>query len=264
MVFLGYFAMGIVGVVLGLIGGGGAILTMPILVYLFSVTPVLATSYSLFIVGGASLIGVWRYHLQGLVEYRTALIFIFPSFIGTFLARQVVLPLLPEVLVQFSFFVLTKDKLVMMAFATVMVAASWSMIRTKPSAPLEGNKKDWRAVMKLLAVGLGVGFVAGFVGAGGGFLIIPALVFFANLSMTAAVPTSLFIISMNSLVGFAGDLLSSVKVEWSFLIFSSLSAGGGLFLGTKLSKLFTPHHLKAGFGWFVLLMGLWILTRQVL
>jgi uncharacterized membrane protein YfcA len=236
---------------------------MPILVYLFAVSPVLATSYSLFIVGGASLVGVWRYHIQGLVDYRTALIFIFPSFFGTFLARQICLPLLPEVITTVSAFVLTKDKLVMIAFAAVMVAASFSMIRSTPPAKKSQEASGWVPLLKLMILGFVVGFIAGFVGAGGGFLIIPALVFFASLSMTVAVPTSLVIISMNSLVGFVGDLFNSVSVDWKFLAFALLSAIAGLFGGIKLSKRVSPNHLKVGFGWFVLFMGTWILLKQV-
>jgi len=264
MVAIGYFSMVLVGIVLGLIGGGGAILTMPILVYLFQVPPVLATSYSLCIVGLASVIGVWRYHLQGLVEYKTAFTFLFPSFLGTFLARHLLLPNLPEVIFQTPSFLVTKDQLVMVCFAVVMVAASLSMIRSQKTLLESKQAQRWKQILQLVVLGIAVGFVAGFVGAGGGFLIIPALVFFSGLSMKSAVPTSLLVIAINSLVAFLGDLAIAVNVDWRFLLAASFSAIVGLFVGVRTSGFFTPAALKKGFGWFVLFMGAWILARQIL
>lgn len=264
MITIGYFSMSLVGVVLGLIGGGGAILTMPILVYLFQVPPVVATSYSLFIVGLASVVGVWRYHLQGLVDYKIAFTFLLPSFLGTSLARHILLPRIPNVIFEAGAFSLSKDQLVMICFSIVMVAASWSMIRSKKN--ISGSKlvKRGEQIFQLGILGIAVGFVAGFVGAGGGFLIIPALVLFAGLTMKGAVPTSLLIIAINSLVAFAGDLVVSIKVNWAFLMGSALAAVLGLFVGIKLSSRFTPASLKTGFGWFVLLMGAFILAQQML
>jgi uncharacterized protein len=262
VILVGYIAMVFVGLVLGLIGGGGAILTMPILVYLFSIKPTLATSYSLFIVGCSSVFGVWRYHLQGLVDYRNAVLFLIPSFVGTHLARRIVLPSIPQDIAQFGAFTLGKDQLIMIVFAMVMVAASVSMIRKQPTKP--DRKAKGPATVKLLLLGLAVGFVAGFVGAGGGFLIIPALVVVAGLSMNIGVATSLFIISANSLVGFAGDLLTQVSIDWTLLGASSACSAIGLFAGVRLSKYVSAASLKSGFGWFVLLMGMWILGRQLI
>jgi uncharacterized membrane protein YfcA len=264
VIAIGYLFMILVGVVLGLIGGGGAILTMPVLVYLFQVPPVLATSYSLFIVGLASGVGVWRYHLQGLVDYKIAFTFLLPSFLGTYLARHILLPWLPEVIFQADSFSLSKDQLVMVCFSIVMVSASLSMIRSKKTLVESKLAQRWKQVLQMGVLGIAVGFVAGFVGAGGGFLIIPALVLFAGLSMTGAVPTSLLIIAINSLVAFAGDVAVAVKVNWSFLISSSLASVFGLLMGVKLSSRFTPASLKTGFGWFVLLMGAFILVQQML
>jgi uncharacterized membrane protein YfcA len=262
MTVMGYFAMLLVGLVLGLLGGGGAILTMPILVYLFAVSPVLATSYSLFIVGCASLVGVWRYHLQGLVDYKTATIFLLPSFMGTHAARRMLLPSIPNEVAHFANFTLGKDQLVMTVFAIIMVSASGSMIRAQRSKPqLIENAKS--AILKLMALGFVVGFVAGFVGAGGGFLIIPALVVVGGIAMSTAVATSLFIISANSLVGFAGDLLGQVEIDWSLLVTATAVSTVGLFAGVRLSRSFSPGTLKVGFGWFVLVMGAWILARQI-
>ena len=263
MVFLGLAAMGIVGVVLGLIGGGGAILTMPILVYLFSIPPSLATSYSLFVVGLVSVLGVWRYHLKGFVEYRTAILFVLPSFVGTYAARHVLLPSVPAVVLDSPTFQVSKDQLIMVIFAVVMVAASVSMIRPRSGVVSDADERGLQ-IGKLATLGLLVGFIAGFVGAGGGFLIIPALVVWGRLPMTRAIATSLFIIAANSLVAFGGDLMSQVSVDWFFLGRLTAVAALGLLGGVRMSRMISPSILKVTFGWFVLVMGGLILIKQVL
>ncbi len=262
MTTLGYIAMLFVGLSLGLIGGGGSILTMPILVYLFAVSPVLATSYSLFIVGCASIFGVWRYHLQGLVDYKTAIVFLTPSFLGTYMARHLLLPFIPSML-ELDGFAISKDQLIMVVFALVMLGASISMIRPQTSSAQKIDK-GWKGIAKLIALGFTVGFVAGLVGAGGGFLIIPALVVFGGLSMNTAVATSLFIISANSMVAFAGDLLGGVTIDWSFLAAATGVTTLGLFAGVRFSSSVSPVVLKVSFGWFLLLMGTWIISKQLI
>jgi hypothetical protein len=262
MSFVGLAAMGIVGLVLGLIGGGGAILTMPILVYLFATPPSLATSYSLFVVGIVSVLGVWRYHLQRLVEYRTGVLFVLPSFVGTYVARHVLLPSIPEVIFDAEIFRVSKDQLIMAVFALVMLAASTSMIKTQTNVASEPDAREVK-VGKLVFLGFLIGFVAGFVGAGGGFLIIPALVVWGRIPMTRAVATSLFIIAANSLVAFVGDLLGHVIVDWLFLGRLTAVASLGLMVGVRLSPKISPATLKVAFGWLVLVMGGWILVKQL-
>lgn len=263
MTVLGYIAMIFVGLSLGLIGGGGSILTMPILVYLFAISPVLATSYSLFIVGSAALFGVWRYHLQGLVDYRTAITFVTPSFLGTYLARHVLLPWIPSEVFQLDGFVLSKDQLIMIVFAVIMLGASISMIRPRTNSAKKIHN-SWKGLAQLILLGLMVGFAAGFVGAGGGFLIIPALVVFGGLAMNTAVATSLFIISANSMVAFGGDLLAGVSIDWTFLTATTGVAALGLFAGVKFSRAVSPAVLKVSFGWFVMVMGTWIIAKQLI
>lgn len=263
MIAIGYIAMFAVGIILGLIGGGGAILTMPILVYLFGVSPTLATSYSLFIVGFTSVFGVWRYHRDGLVDYRLAVFFLVPSLLGTYVARHVLLPAIPDVLMSVQGYTLGREQLIMLVFALVMLAASLSMIFIQVK-DVHGHANIAKTKFKLALLGFGVGFVAGFVGAGGGFLIIPALVVIGGVAITSAIPTSLFIIATNSLVAFFGDLIASRSVDWSFLLLTALAAVFGLFLGVRLSRLISPNTLKTGFGWFVLVMAIWILGKQIL
>jgi uncharacterized membrane protein YfcA len=250
-----------VGGTLGLIGGGGAILTVPIMVYLFNTPAVLATSYSLFIVGISSLFGVWRYHQEKLVNYTTAINFALPSFVGTYLARRVLMPILPDVIFKIGESSFSKDQLVMTVFALVMLGASVSMIRGGKDSDSSAFVSPSRWLLGTL--GLGVGFVAGFVGAGGGFLIIPALVVFAGMPIAKAVGTSLLIISANSLFGFGGDILSSNKMEWSFLTITTGIALVGIFIGSYAARFVPASKLKPAFGWFVLLMGSYIMFTQL-
>ena len=257
---LGFIAMLFVGGSLGLIGGGGAILTVPIMVYLFKIPPVLATSYSLFVVGLSSLFGVVRYHQERLVDYRTAVIFSLPSFLGTYLARRVFMPWIPATILKFGDFSLSKERLVMVVFACVMVGASRSMIRgSKKSHVGDAHDQSW----KLSGLGLVVGFVAGFVGAGGGFLIIPALVVISGLPMQTAVGTSLLIIAANSLVGFSGDFIAAVSLDWLFLLKATGMALIGIFLGSYAARYIPSSKLKPAFGWFVLISGIYIMARQI-
>lgn len=261
MEIIGYVAMLFVGGTLGLIGGGGAILTVPIMVYLFKTPAVLATSYSLFVVGVSSLFGVWRYHQKRLVDYPTAINFALPSFIGTYLARRILMPRLPAVIFQIGEHTFSKDRLVMTVFALVMVGASVSMIRGRKDSAAHAGVTQSRWLLGTL--GLGVGFVAGFVGAGGGFLIIPALVVLAGMQMATAVGTSLLIISANSLFGFAGDVLAAVEMDWSLLGIATGIALVGIFAGSYAAQIVPASKLKPAFGWFVLLMGSYIMFGQL-
>lgn len=260
MEVIGYIAMLFVGATLGIIGGGGAILTVPIMVYLFNTSAVLATSYSLFIVGVSSLFGVWRYHQNRLVDYRTAIYFALPSFVGTYLARRELMPRIPTVIFQIGDGSFSKDQLVMTVFAFVMIAASVSMIRKGKAT--ESSTSGDRNTLLLSLLGLAVGFVAGFVGAGGGFLIIPALVVMVRMPMAMAVGTSLLIISANSLFGFAGDFLAAAQMNWSFLASTTGLALVGIFVGSYAARFVSASKLKPGFGWFVFLMGAYILFQQ--
>ncbi len=259
----GYFSAVIMGLILGLIGAGGSILTVPILVYLFELGAVYATAYSLFIVGLTALFGMYQYYTKGLIDIKTGVIFAVPSFAGVFIARKFIIPALPQNILTVGEFVITKDILIMLTFAVVMLLASWSMIRDSGS----GEKKDRSAsgAWWLIALeGLIVGGITGFVGAGGGFLIIPALVLLAGLEMKTAVGTSLMIIAAKSLFGFLGDVTTLPQIDWTFLlIFSGLSVIG-IFTGSWLSNYIPGKKLKPAFGWFVVAIGFYIIYREVL
>jgi uncharacterized membrane protein YfcA len=263
IVIIGFSAAILIGVSLGLIGGGGSILTVPVLVYILGVDPVLATAYSLFVVGSTSLVGAGTYMKKGLVNYKTALVFAIPSFIAVFLTRKFLVPALPDPLFTVGEAIITKNIGIMVFFALIMLAASFSMIKGKKGGDA-ADEEEVKFNFPIIALeGSVVGVITGFVGAGGGFLIIPALVLLAKLPMKMAVGTSLLIIAAKSLIGFLGDL-SSQTIDWQLLlIFTSLSIVG-IFIGSALSKKINEKILKTGFGWFVLVMGIYIITKELL
>jgi uncharacterized membrane protein YfcA len=259
MEIIGYLASALIGISLGLIGGGGSILTVPVLVYLFHIPPVEATAYSLFIVGITSLVGSYPKYTQGLVNIKTALIFGGPSILAVFLTRKFLVPSIPDELFTFNSIVVTKSILMMLLFAVLMVFASISMIRDGKTN--QNTTKNMNYTM-ILVEGSIVGVLTGLVGAGGGFLIIPALVLFTGLPMKEAIGTSLIIIAAKSLIGFTGDL-GHFNMNWQLLLTVSFIAIFGILLGNKLSVKIDGAKLKKGFGWFVLTMGFYIIIKEL-
>ena len=260
MEILGYIASIIIGISLGLIGGGGSILTVPVLVYLFKVDALLATSYSLFIVGATSTIGSFDYFKKGLVNVKTAVVFGIPAIISVFLTRALIVPAIPDVLFNLGDFEFTKSIFIMVIFAILMIAASYSMIK-KSTVKVETTEAQKFNYPLILVEGGVVGILTGLVGAGGGFLIIPALVVLSKLPMKEAVGTSLVIIAAKSLIGFFGEG-SGHGIDWVFMLSISAFAIVGIFIGTYLSKKIDGNKLKPAFGWFVLVMGIYILLKE--
>jgi uncharacterized protein len=264
MEIVGYFASVLIGVSLGLIGGGGSILTVPVLVYLFGVDPVLATAYSLFVVGSTSLVGVFPKYQEGLVNLKTAVIFGIPAISAVYVTRAYLVPMIPNPVFSIGDFVVSKAMLMMGLFAILMVFASYSMIRDKKGGEKEAETtapQQFNYPM-ILAEGAIVGVLTGLVGAGGGFLIIPALVLFSKLPMKQAVGTSLLIIAAKSLIGFIGDL-SQYEIDWTLLGIVTALAIVGIFIGNRLSRNVDGDKLKKAFGWFVLIMGIYILIKEL-
>jgi uncharacterized membrane protein YfcA len=260
MEIAGYLASLMIGISLGLIGGGGSILTVPVLVYLFAVEPVIATVYSLFIVGVSSFIGVLPKYKQGMVKMRTAMVFGIPSITAVFLTRKFIVPSIPQQVATINGIVVTKSLLLMLLFAIIMVLASVSMIMgDRKPRPVPATHFNYPLIIVL---GLMEGTITGLVGAGGGFLIIPVLVLLAHLPMKQAIGTSLLIIAVKSLIGFAGDL-SHYTIHWPFLLSITLLSVTGIFVGSALGKRVDGLKLKKAFGWFVLIMGMYILTREL-
>lgn len=258
----GYVASLLIGISLGLIGGGGSILTVPVMVYLFGLQPLLATSYSLFIVGSTSLIGAWNSFNKGLVNTRAALLFGISSVVTVYLTRKFVVPAIPKNLFTIGDVVITESLLTMILFAALMVFAALSMIRSRVPVTEEKECSKCMRIGKLAGYGIVLGLVTGLLGAGGGFLLIPALVMLLKMPMKKAVGTSLLIIASNSLVGFAGDL-GHFDINWLFLVKTTLIAIVGIFIGGALARKISGEKLKRSFGWFVLVMGTYILIKEI-
>lgn len=258
----GYIASVLIGVSLGLIGSGGSILTVPVLVYLFGVDAVPATAYSLFIVGATSALGSIDFFRKGLINMRTAIVFGVPSIIAVFLTRAYIVPAIPKELFTLGDLVVTKSLVMMLLFAVLMVLASFSMIRKqKENSNGEATEQTFNYPMILLE-GSVVGIITGLVGAGGGFLIIPALVLLSKLPMKQAVGTSLLIIAAKSLIGFFGES-AETPINWMLLVTITAVAAIGIFIGTFLNKKIDGAKLKPAFGYFVLLMGVYIIAKEV-
>jgi len=258
---LGYVGALFIGVILGLIGGGGSILTVPVLVYLLYMNPIIATAYSLFIVGVSSLFGAIKNIQKGLVDFRTAIVFSIPAFIAVYSTRKFIVPRIPEKLFSVGDYEVTRDVGIMVFFAMIMLLASISMIFIKKEDVNEEETIVKYNYPMITIEGLVVGIITGLIGAGGGFLIIPALVLLAKLPMKKAVATSLLIIAIKSLIGFIGDL-ENLKIDWNFLLtFTSISVVG-MFIGIYLNKFIDGKKLKKAFGWFVFIMGIYIIIKE--
>lgn len=262
MALLGYLASFAMGIILGLMGGGGSILTVPIMVYLFGLAPLTATGSSLLVVGLTALVGSFIYIRKGEIDFGTGLFFVIPSIVGVNLSRGLILPSIPDHIASIQNFILTKEILIMVTFALLMISASYSMIKKKTQSQKIATTASVRFA-SISFLGLIVGMIAGFVGAGGGFLIIPALVLVAGLSMRVAVGTSLLIIALQSLFGFAGDVFRGLNFEWSLLSIVAIISIVGILVGSTFAHKIKEQKLKTAFGWFVLFMGLLILSEQI-
>ena len=255
IVIFGYILAVLMGATLGLIGAGGSILTVPILVYFFKIAPLSATAYSLLIVGSTALVGAISYHKKQLVNFRAAITFAIPAMLMVFFTRYFVVPNLPEKLLN-----IPKEIFIMLLFATLMLLAAFFMI--KPIA-LKKEQAQKSKVFKLILGSCSIGFLTGMVGAGGGFLIIPTLILLFGLSTKEAVGTSLMIIAINSLVGFKGDLIAGIKIDWNIMApFIALTISG-MFGGIWIGKYFDGQKLKLFFALFVTLVALTIFVQEI-
>lgn len=264
MELLGYIGAVFIGITLGLLGGGGSVLGVPILVYLMSISPLLSTAYSLFIVGTTAGIGLIGKIRNGLVNYKIGLIFGLPSLLMVYLTRRIILPLIPQEIGKIAGINITKDLLIMVLFAILMIAAAYAMIVGKTYTTKGLKKLDVRRILIIIVDGAVIGFLTGMIGAGGGFLIIPALVILFGLDMKMAVGTSLFIITMKSLVGFIGDVQITENIDWNFLItFTGLSIVGVL-IGNKLTSFVSSKGLKTLFGYILLILACFIIIKEII
>ncbi len=258
----GYFIAILIGISLGLVGGGGSILTVPVLVYLFHVDPLAATTYSLFIVGFTSLVGGAKAYTKKLIDFSTVALFGIPSILSIFITRHYILPAIPDHLFNIGTLAVTKGLMLMVVFAVLMFLASFSMIRKDPNHDEATAYHHHEPKLILIVPGLFIGIITGLLGAGGGFLIIPTLVLIVGLPMKTAVGTSLLIVAINSIFGFVFSI-SHHQLDWPLLLIFTGLAIGGIFIGSRLSDRIPAETLKQGFGWFVFLMGIYILVKEL-
>lgn len=264
MELFGYVAAVLIGLILGLIGGGGSILTVPVLVYLFHVPTELGTAYSLFIVGITSFVGVLPKWRQMEVDMRTAVLFGLPSMLTVFSTRKWILPTIPDLIYSSEHLVLTKSNAMLVLFSILMLFAAFKMLRGHTTQHEQEQRPFQWNNYPLMLQGAIVGILTGLVGVGGGFLIVPALVMYSKLTMKMAVGTSLLIISVNSLIGFTGDVWTQGSLmDWRFLGLLTLLAVIGILIGGQLAKKLETKILRKAFAWFVLLMGLFVFLTEL-
>ena len=259
MEVIGFIAAALIGVSLALIGGGGSIITVPVLVYLFSIPPALATSYSLFIVGFSSLAGAYKNYKQGCINFKTVLLFGTSSVTTAYLTRLLIIPQIPKVFT-IGTLQLTESFAIMTIFGILMLGASFSMISKRHIPYHHQNELD---IFLLLSCGIGIGLITGLLGAGGGFLLIPALVLIMKLPMKEAIGTSLLIIAFNCLIGFMGDI-GRYNVQWLFLLSITIISVSGIIIGDVLNKKINGEKLKKAFGWFTLTVSICIIVTEML
>ena len=258
----GYLSALLIGFTLGLIGGGGSILAVPVLAYLFTINEKAATAYSLFIVGASALFGVVKQYLKGYVDLKTAVVFGIPAMLGVTLVRHYVVPNLPDILFVIQDFEFTRRMGMFGLFALLMIPAAFSMLKKQSKKQNRKNKAVAYNYPLVLIEGLIVGGVTGLIGAGGGFLIIPALVILANIEMKVAVGTSLMIIAFKSLIGFfLGDAMT-MDIDWAFLALFTSITFIGVFIGSYTSNFIDGKKLKKGFGYFILAMSIFIFYME--
>jgi len=260
MEFIGYIALIGIGVILSLIGGGGSMLSMPILVYIFSLDVVTASSYSLFIVGTTSLFGAWLKQKEQWIDIRSGMIFLACSAVAIFSARKWIVPGIPAELFLFNSVMLSRRLLMVGVFAFLAIVSSVAILL---KSDMQSQRPGPTKLKLLVPTGFCTGILVGFVGVGGGFLVLPSLIFFGGLPFKVALGTTLFIIGFNSLVGFLGDMMN-YEINWVFLLAITGMATTGMLVGNFYSAKVHTRRLRKWFGWMVLTMAVGILVRELL
>jgi uncharacterized protein len=257
----------LIGLTLGLIGGGGSILSVPVLVYLMDYPADVATGYSLFIVGITSLIGAFAFIKRGDISFESLIQFAIPSLITVFLVRKFIIPALPEVFFSIGGFEVTKQVFIMIIFSVLILSSSYSMIKkhynnARTEAMWEEFSRTPIRIYFVILLAILVGFLTGFVGAGGGFIIIPVLIFFIRVPIKKSIGTSLCIIAINSLIGFTGNL-GHLNIDWKVLLISTSICVTGILLGNAISPRISATKLKPAFGWFTLIVGIFVIVKEL-
>ena len=260
----GYVISVLIGVSLGLIGGGGSILTVPVFVYIFKIEPALAATYSLFVVGTSSLCISIRSLIKRNVDYKTLMYFGIPSTFSIFIIRRLIVNRLPLSFVLLHYKI-PMSSVFMQAFAILMVIAAIQMTWKKKTVNLPFKERDIAGYdrVQIVFVGLGVGIITGLLGIGGGFIIMPALISILRLDVRKAIGTTLIIIAVNSSFGFL-TTLNLQPLDWNLLLVFSLGTTTGIFVGSYWSDKISGESLKKIFGCFVLTISIWIFVKELI
>ena len=250
-----------IGLILGIIGAGGSILTIPVFVYILKMDPLPSSIYSMFVVGICGLTGGLKSIFNKLVDFKLTILFGIPSIIGVLIARKLIFPSIPLQLLTIGDFILTRNILFMLCFSVLMLISGFRMLMVssgKYKTPVDqtGRNPGW-----LFLQGLLVGVITGLLGIGGGFLIVPALYFWGRVDMKTAIGTTLIIIAMNSLFSFATSYSTAI-IDWNILIKFSLGSILGILIGTFLADKIHGYQLKKIFGCFVLTLSVVIMYNQ--
>lgn len=260
MEIIGFILTVVIGLLVGLFGGGGSILSVPVLVYLFAIPATLSTTYSLALVSITSLIAATPHVVQKKLSYTKILQFGIPSMIALYTIRSFVLPSIPPYF-KFLGFEIEKNTFMMLFFSLLMLTSGFFMIKQKKNNP-DCIDCPYNHIA-LMVAGLLEGLITGIVGAGGGFIIVPILMIFGKMSVKQAVANSLFIIGVKSFIGFLGSHDIS-SLNFSFLIKILAIALVGMYFGVQLNKKLDAKQLKPIFGYFVMIMGYIILIKELL
>ena len=256
----GYIGALFIGLIMGILGGGGSILAVPILAYIFHLDEKTATAYSLFIVGSTGLVGGIKQTFNKMIDWKTAMIFGLPAVVGITLTRAFVVPALPHILFNIDTFEFTRRMAMFGLFGLLMILAATSMLSKSKERKVRNSTGSFNPL--ILSEGFFIGALTGLVGAGGGFLIVPALMVIANLDMKRASATSLVIIAINSLTGFfLGDALK-ITIDWNFLSVFVGIAMIGIIIGTYINHLLPVSLLKRSFAYFIILMAIFIFIEE--
>ncbi len=247
MYFIGLILSAVIGLSLGLIGGGGSIITVPVLVYVLGVEAHEAVGMSLAVVGATSLVGAVLHYRRGTVQLKTGLMFGAAGIVGALVGSPLTRLLSPSAL--------------MMTFATLMLVVAVLMLRRNSNDFKVESDEQILSVWKALLAGFGVGVLTGFLGVGGGFLIVPALVMFGGLGMKEAIGTSLFVIFLNCIAGLIGHA-SQNNFDWNLTALVTILAVAGTIFGTLLSHRVAANKLQKGFAVFVLAVAIFLMAKN--
>ena len=265
MEIIGYLGAIVVGVLVALVGAGGSILTVPILVYLLHVPPVAATGYSLLIIGITSLISTFGYMYRKMINYRIVVLFGIPSVIAVYLTRRFLVPMIPNEIYEQGNLLITKDSFLMLLLGVLIMLSAFSMISVKKNyQPNISPQKvsSFQYSRMILIEGVIIGTLTGFVGTGGGFMIIPALVILCQVPIKTAVGSALLIAAFKSGIGFLGEIGNNPNIDYELIgVFTGLALIG-IAIGSFLSQKVSGYRLRNAFGYFILVIAIFILVRE--